>query len=157
MNAFMQGVAYAVWQREAYSSPQSDTTLSQVIRPMGVNWITLLVTCYQENTRSTQIQCDTDNTPTDASLIHAIQTAHTNGIRVMLKPHVDLSNDPKEERNLAEEPKQRDRIDSYRKELASWRAEHPAPVRVAGMPTPAYAVSENEGRTPRAARPRKKG
>lgn len=60
---------------------------------MGVNWITLLTTCYQEKITSTEIQCAI-NTPTDSDLTHAIQYAHSIGIRVMLKPHIDLSNDP---------------------------------------------------------------
>ena len=93
MSAFMKGVAYTAWGNDEYSSPQSDITLSEVIKPMGVNWITLLVTCYQEKITSTQIQC-ASNTPTDSALTHAIQYAHSIGIRVMLKPHIDLSNDP---------------------------------------------------------------
>ena len=62
---------------------------------MGVNWITLFPTCYQENITSTQIRCRTDtSTPTDDDLTHAIQYAHGLGIRVMLKPHIDVTNDP---------------------------------------------------------------
>ena len=51
----------------------------------------------------------------------------------------DVRNDPKEDRNLAQDPKQRERLATYRKELASWRAGAPAPVKITGMPTPAYA------------------
>ncbi len=59
----------------------------------------------------------------------------------------DLENDPKEERNLAEEPKQRARVAEYARELAKWRAERPGPIRVAGLPTPAYAqITEAERR-----------
>ena len=93
--AFMKGVAYTSWRRGEYSSRQSDTTLSQVIKPMGVNWVALIVTCYQERTTSTTVQCKTDTlTPTDDDLTHAIQYAHSLGIKVMLKPHIDLSDDP---------------------------------------------------------------
>jgi len=57
----------------------------------------------------------------------------------------DLGNDPKEDRNLAADPSQRDRIEDYRRRLARWRAERPAPVKIPGMPTPAYAaISEEE-------------
>jgi len=57
----------------------------------------------------------------------------------------DLRNDPKEERNLADDPKQRDRVAHYRAELARWRAERPAPIRVPGLSTPAYAqITEEE-------------
>ena len=54
----------------------------------------------------------------------------------------DLRNDPKEERNLAGDPKQRDRVAQYRRDLATWRANRPAPVKIAGMKTPAYAGIE---------------
>jgi len=59
----------------------------------------------------------------------------------------DLRNDPKEERNQAREPKQRDRVKALRSDLGKWRGERPAPVRVAGMSTPRYAeISETERR-----------
>jgi arylsulfatase len=59
----------------------------------------------------------------------------------------DLRNDPKEEHNLAGDPKQRDRVAEYCKRLTAWRADHPAPVKIAGMPAPAYAhISDEERR-----------
>ncbi|MBI5080356.1 MAG: hypothetical protein HZB17_03490 [Chloroflexi bacterium] len=95
-SAFMKGVAYTAWSRTAYSSSGSNRTLSQQIKPMGVTWISLLVTCYQGKAASTQIVCDSRKgyTPTDESLIYVIRYAHSLGMRVMLKPHVDLTNDP---------------------------------------------------------------
>jgi len=68
----------------------------------------------------------------------------------------DLRNDPREEHNLAGDPKQSGRIATYQKELTAWRATHPAPVRIPGMPMPVYAQSEGEGRRPRAPRPRRR-
>ena len=51
----------------------------------------------------------------------------------------DLRNDPKEARNLAADPKHRDRAESYCRQLMAWRKQKPEPVRVSGMSTPAYA------------------
>jgi hypothetical protein len=93
VNPFMKGVAYTSWSSGQYSGTQSDATLSQVIKPMGVNWVTLLVTCYQDTITSTDIRCNTSKTPSDADITHAINEAHRLDIRVMLKPHIDLSND----------------------------------------------------------------
>jgi arylsulfatase A-like enzyme len=57
----------------------------------------------------------------------------------------DLRNDPREEKNLAAEPGQHDRVTAMKKELTRYRAESPAPVRIAGMALPAYAtVSDAE-------------
>jgi arylsulfatase A-like enzyme len=50
-----------------------------------------------------------------------------------------LADDPGEDRNLAAEAKHKDRVAHGRREIAAWRARRPAPVRVPGMSTPAYA------------------
>lgn len=90
---FMKGVAYTSWARDEYLSPKSDTTLDKEIKPLGANWISVLVTCYQQTIDSTEISCATDKTPTDAALTHVVSYAHSIGLHVMLKPHVDMSND----------------------------------------------------------------
>jgi hypothetical protein len=91
---FQQGMTYASWARGEYSSPASDLTLSQIIKPMGINWISVIVTCYQDTIQSTKIDCTDDATPSDEDLAHVTQFAHNLDIKVMLKPHVDLMNDP---------------------------------------------------------------
>lgn len=58
---------------------------------MGATWIALIVTCNQGTINSTDIYCN--NGPTDNETIYAIQTAHAAGLRVMLKPHIDLTDD----------------------------------------------------------------
>lgn len=94
MSDFQKGIVYASWWHGEYSSSISDTTISEDIKPMGVNWIAVVVTCYQEKIASTRIQCKPESsTPTDADLVHVIQYAHRQGLRVMLKPHVDLADD----------------------------------------------------------------
>lgn len=96
MSEFQKGVVYASWWNGEYSSPESDKTLSLSINPMGINWIAIVVTCYQKTAASTQIKCQPQSfTPTDGDLIHVIQHAHRLGLRVMLKPHIDLSDDAK--------------------------------------------------------------
>lgn len=93
MPDFQQGVVYTSWWNGEYSSSESDTTISKRIKSMGVNWLSVVVTCYQEKFNSTEILCDKTKTPTDSDLNHVIQYAHSLGLKVMLKPHVDLSND----------------------------------------------------------------
>jgi len=74
----------------------------------------------------------------------------------------DLRDDPKEQRNLAAEAPQRDRIEHLGKLLAAWRKDRPAPVRVSGMSTPSYAhLTEQQresarNRAPKQARKRGK-
>jgi arylsulfatase A-like enzyme len=58
----------------------------------------------------------------------------------------DLRNDPREDRNLASDPKHRDRVASYQELIAQWRADRPAPVKIAGMSTPDYAEIDDAER-----------
>jgi arylsulfatase A-like enzyme len=59
----------------------------------------------------------------------------------------NLAEDPKEERDLSQDPRQRERVAEYRRLLAAWRAERPGPIRVPGMSLPSYAlISEEERR-----------
>lgn len=89
-NAFQKGLVYASWLPGEYASAASDATLAHAIKPLGVNWISIVVTCYQDDISSTRIQCNPELTPTDSDLKHIIQDAHRTGLRVMLKPHLDL-------------------------------------------------------------------
>ncbi|MGH9661587.1 MAG: sulfatase family protein, partial [Bryobacteraceae bacterium] len=57
----------------------------------------------------------------------------------------DMRNDPKEARNLAADPKHRELVEDSKRKLKAWRADKPAPVRISGMSTPAYAeIGEEE-------------
>jgi len=89
-----RGIQYTSWWHGEYASTESDLTLAQTIVPLGANWIGAIVTCYSQTITDTVINCAGDQTPTDADLTHLIAKAHTLGLKVMLKPHVDLFNDP---------------------------------------------------------------
>ena len=58
----------------------------------------------------------------------------------------DMRNDPREERDLASEPKHRDLIEDFKRQLTAWRGDKPAPVKIAGMPAPEYASISDEER-----------
>ena len=81
----------ATWSAGAYSLPDSDVSLENLAET-GADWIALIVTCYQADLASLRIAAN-ETTPTDAGLIHVVQQAHDLGLRVMLKPHLDLSRD----------------------------------------------------------------
>lgn len=94
-----KGISYATWQAGAYSEPDADLALEH-LRATGANWISLIVTQYQDGILSTDIRASAQ-TPTDADVQHVIAVAHRLGLKVMLKPHVDLRNDdPRYSRSL---------------------------------------------------------
>jgi uncharacterized lipoprotein YddW (UPF0748 family) len=90
---FQKGMSYAAWWQSLYQTLVADRSLRN-LAPTGAKWISLVVTGYQETIASTTITRLLQMTPADEDLVHAIARAHSLGMKVMLKPHVDLSNDP---------------------------------------------------------------
>jgi hypothetical protein len=89
----IEGISFVAWWEGLYSSPEADRSLESLTKT-GANWMALIVTCYQEDLRSTEIRCPTGSrTPTDDDLRHAIRKAKELGLKVLLKPHLDLNND----------------------------------------------------------------
>jgi hypothetical protein len=87
--AFERGVLYTSLQAGEYAGAESDATLAEVVKPLGVNWVAIVVTCYQETVTATTIDCQSRGTATDDDLTHAIDVAHRQGLKVMLTPHID--------------------------------------------------------------------
>lgn len=102
MDAFMKGFNFADWnasnkQRppnvgEMYG-PLADGRLKE-LAALGTDWIILIVNVYQEKVSSTDVARLQYATPTDAALRRMIELAHSLGMRVMLNPNVEFSNDP---------------------------------------------------------------
>lgn len=90
---FQKGVAFTGYDRTCYEGENARLSL-RAIRATNANWISLLVTGYQNTASGTAIGFQDGETPTDASLAAVIQFSHGIGLKVMLKPHVDLLNDP---------------------------------------------------------------
>ena len=85
---FQKGICYATWSKDRFASEYSDKAL-KMIKAMGVDCLQVNVTQYQQEFNSTEIFA-TDCTPSDKSVKHVIKEAHKNGLKVMLKPHIDL-------------------------------------------------------------------
>ena len=85
---WQKGMCYATWSKERYSTKESDESIKRIAET-GTEWVAIVTTWYQERCDTTKI-FPTEKTPSDASLIHAIETVHSLGMKVMLKPHLDL-------------------------------------------------------------------
>ena len=85
---FQKGMCYFTSNKEKYGSAQSDASLKEMAKT-GTKWVAFVVTWYQQRCSTVSI-FPTDNTPNDASLMHAIDTAHSLGMKVMIKPHLDI-------------------------------------------------------------------
>jgi hypothetical protein len=87
-----RGISVLSWRVGQFSSPDADATLEK-LAALGTQWIAVIVNGYQDAIASTAISWGTAPGATEADLIHVIGTAHRLGLRVMLKPHVDLGDD----------------------------------------------------------------
>jgi hypothetical protein len=88
---FQEGLSFAAWWSGQYATPEADYSLS-LLASTGAEWVALIVTGYQEPW-STTIDYTSPRTPTDAELAQVIKEAHRLGLRVMLKPHLDLEDE----------------------------------------------------------------
>jgi len=89
---FQKGISYTAWWSGQYTAPGADLSL-QNLAETGANWISLVATAYQDSYTSTTIDFTGAHTPADEGLIHVIGLAHQMGLKVMLKPHVDLNDE----------------------------------------------------------------
>ena len=96
--AVMPAAAHAEWQRgvnftnykpNAYAMPGTDSSLARVAAD-GNDSVEIVTTWYSADTNSNTIAPDSTRTPTDFSILHAMQQARSLGLNVVLKPHVNI-------------------------------------------------------------------
>jgi len=86
---WQKGMCYVTWSKDAFRSSKSDESLKQM-KSLGTEWVSLVSTWYQDEYDSTIIMPHKSKTPSDSSIVHAIRKIHSLGMKVMLKPHIDL-------------------------------------------------------------------
>ncbi len=86
----IKGMSYASWGEANYAHPLADRALEDLAKT-GTNWVAIIANTTQENAQSPRIDTLINS---DASIVHAIQTAHSLNMNVMLKPQLDLYTDP---------------------------------------------------------------
>jgi len=85
---FQRGFTLAAWGADDYSKPPTSETLGQ-IKVYGTEWVSVVVTWYVDDIHSTTIYPQSWS-PTDESVIQAVQTIHSLGMNAVLKPHIDV-------------------------------------------------------------------
>ncbi len=90
---FQKAIAFTGYSADSYVGENARLSL-QAVRAAGAGWISLLATAYQDTINGKVIDYLGPGTPSDASLADIMSYAHGLGLKVMLKPHVDLLNDP---------------------------------------------------------------
>jgi len=88
LTEFEKGMCYTTWSKTKYGTKESDESLKELAKT-GTKWVSVTVTWYQVACNTTEI-FPTVKTPSDESVIHAIQTIHSLGMKAMIKPHLEL-------------------------------------------------------------------
>lgn len=88
---FQKGMIYVSWTEHGYSNSNSIKAMEQ-LAPLGVEWVGLATTFYQDKYDSCAIYPIPYKTASDESIIFAIRKLHELKFKVMLKPHLDLVN-----------------------------------------------------------------
>lgn len=86
---FDRGIAFTAYHARDYQTNAARLALKN-LDSYGGNCVEILVTGYQNTVMSTSIDRHSSATPSDASLAVAIHRAHALGLRVFLKPHINL-------------------------------------------------------------------
>ena len=83
------GFTHASWWHDEY--PSADGQASRAaLASTRASWAGVLVTWYMQTPDSNLIARDTLRTPDDDAVVAAISDLHSRGLKVMLKPHVDV-------------------------------------------------------------------
>lgn len=87
-----KGITYASWQTSQWLGLDSKSSLDD-LRGTGANYVAVVVTQYMANGTANTISRDASKTASNAAVVAAIQDIHSRGMKVMLKPHVDVVGD----------------------------------------------------------------
>jgi hypothetical protein len=87
---FMKGMNYTSWWFNEYESNESNSSLSLLKQSTNSTWVSILATQYLDSFSDTNIKPISYKTPTDLGIVKAIQKIHSLGMKVSLKPHVDV-------------------------------------------------------------------
>jgi len=88
----INGLAVPAWKKEQFRSPKYVEALNN-IKSLGANYISIHSTFYQDTRRGTVIYDDNlhdGSSPDIDEQRLAVQLAHKAGLKVILKPHVNL-------------------------------------------------------------------
>lgn len=85
------GAAAPIWDDDGYGTEDYAALLGRLAEA-GARWVTIVPTWYQDGANSSTIYRETrGRTATDESLTIAVTEARSLGLKVILKPHVDIA------------------------------------------------------------------
>jgi hypothetical protein len=92
-----RGFALPSWHTNGYDGPDVQQSLRET-KNVGATWVQFTPTWYQQNRYSNEM-ARTSGTVSDAGVDRAVTLAHQQGLKVFLKPHIDLPVPGQDSRN----------------------------------------------------------
>jgi hypothetical protein len=86
---FERGITLTGYHRDAYANEEASDAL-QAARDLGAEWVTIVPAWFQGKAFFHGVGPDPVQTPTDQSIEDIINQAHELGMKVTLKPHVNV-------------------------------------------------------------------
>ena len=86
------GVNLTAYSADGYSQPSVERDI-QTLAALGSTAITIVPTWYMKSATASRVAPDPDKTPTDESLETVIGWIQDAGLKVILKPHIDVIDD----------------------------------------------------------------
>ena len=83
------GITHVSWWHDAYAQPGASAARS-ALAATGGNWGGVLTTWYMDRRDSNSVAPHPTRSPTDDAVRRAVEEMHALGLKVMLKPHVDV-------------------------------------------------------------------
>jgi uncharacterized protein (TIGR03437 family) len=84
------GITHVSWLLYEYTLSTATASRSD-LAATNANWAGVLVTWYQPNVTATTIAPSNSQSPADSAVQQAVMELHDHGLKVMLKPHVDVN------------------------------------------------------------------
>jgi GTA TIM-barrel-like domain len=86
---YQRGFVLTGWSASSYLATRSDNALERMAND-GSNQAAIFTQWFMDTPTSSQIAPDPGRTPTDASILHAMEVAHASGLSVTLKPQLGI-------------------------------------------------------------------
>ncbi len=86
---FQRGAVLTSWWNNDYSQERTEKTVLRM-KENGCEYLSVLFTWYQDTLDSTTIVPSPEKSPSDAGVIHVTVYAHSLGLKVFYKPHIDV-------------------------------------------------------------------
>jgi RNase H-fold protein (predicted Holliday junction resolvase) len=90
---FITGISYNSYHENELATEESDKVIEAIYKRLNARHAALVVVWYQDDTESSEMYPESaagGRTPVDEALTHAINELHSLGVKVMLKPHIDV-------------------------------------------------------------------